>query len=116
MGEMKPLDAPEIVTFGCRLNTYESEVMRGHAIAQGMTNAVIINSCAVTREAERQARQAVRRARREHPDAKIIVTGCAAQTNPEQFLKMPEVDQVIGNREKLAPDAFSIDNTERLRV
>ena len=76
MGESKPLASPEIITFGCRLNTYESEVMRGHAISAGMTNAVIINSCAVTKEAERQARQAVRRAKRENPDARIIVTGC----------------------------------------
>ncbi len=116
MGEIKPLAAPEIVTFGCRLNTYESEVMRGNAIANGMTNAVIINSCAVTKEAERQARQAVRRARREHPDATIIVTGCAAQTNPAQFEKMPEVDKILGNMEKLARDAFSLEGSERVQV
>jgi len=116
MGEIKPLAATEIVTFGCRLNTYESEVMRGNAIANGMTNAVIINSCAVTKEAERQARQAVRRARREHPDATIIVTGCAAQTNPAQFEKMPEVDKILGNMEKLARDAFSLEGSERVQV
>ncbi|MAL78976.1 MAG: tRNA (N(6)-L-threonylcarbamoyladenosine(37)-C(2))-methylthiotransferase MtaB [Sneathiella sp.] len=116
MGESKPLASPEIITFGCRLNTYESEVMRGHAISAGMTNAVIINSCAVTKEAERQARQAVRRAKRENPDARIIVTGCAAQTNPDQFTKMPEVDQVLGNMEKLEPTAFDLNNTERVQV
>lgn len=116
MGDSKPIAAPEIITFGCRLNSYESEVMRGHAIAAGMTNAVIINSCAVTNEAERQARQAVRRAKRTHPDAKIIVTGCAAQTNPDQFSKMVEVDQVLGNLEKLEPDVFGLEKTERVQV
>ncbi|MZR29467.1 tRNA (N(6)-L-threonylcarbamoyladenosine(37)-C(2))-methylthiotransferase MtaB [Sneathiella litorea] len=116
MGENKPLAAPEIITFGCRLNTYESEVMRGHAMSAGMTNAVIINSCAVTNEAERQARQAVRKARREHPDAKIIVTGCAAQTKPEQFSNMPEVDQILGNMEKLEPESFGLKQTERVQV
>ncbi len=116
MGEIKPLTAPEIVTFGCRLNTYESEVMRGHALSAGMTNTVIINSCAVTNEAERQARQAVRKARREHPDAKIIVTGCAAQTNPDQFARMPEVNQVLGNLEKLEPQSFGLEETERVQV
>lgn len=116
MGEIKPLAAPELITFGCRLNTYESEVMRGHAMAAGMTNAVIINTCTVTNEAERQARQAVRKARREHPDAKIIVTGCAAQTNPGQFLKMPEVDQILGNMEKLEPQSFGLEQSERVQV
>ncbi len=116
MSENKPLAAPEIITFGCRLNTYESEVMRGHAMSAGMTNAVIINSCAVTNEAERQARQAVRKARREHPDAKIIVTGCAAQTKPEQFSNMPEVDQILGNMEKLEPESFGLKQTERVQV
>ena len=116
MGEIKPLAAPEIITFGCRLNTYESEVMRGHAMAAGMTNAVIINTCTVTNEAERQARQAVRKARRDHPDAKIIVTGCAAQTNPEQFSKMPEVDQILGNLEKLEPQSFGLEQSERVQV
>ena len=72
----------EIITFGCRLNAYESEVMREHADAAGLTDAVIVNTCAVTAEAVRQARQAIRRARRERPDAKIIVTGCAAQIDP----------------------------------
>ena len=75
----------EIITFGCRLNAYESEVMREQAVAAGLSSAVIVNTCAVTAEAVRQARQAIRRARRERPDAKIIVTGCAAQIDPDRF-------------------------------
>jgi threonylcarbamoyladenosine tRNA methylthiotransferase MtaB len=110
------LKTPEIITFGCRLNSYESEVMRNHATSAGMTNAVIINTCAVTNEAERQARQAIRKARRVHPDAKIIVTGCAAQTNPDQFEKMDEVDQILGNLEKLEPESFGLEQTERVQV
>jgi len=90
--------------------------MRGHATAAGMTNAIIINTCAVTNEAERQARQAIRRARREHPDAKIVVTGCAAQTNPDQFTKMEEVDQILGNLEKLEASSFGLEQTERVQV
>ena len=90
----------EIITFGCRLNAYESEVMREHANAAGLTSAVIVNTCAVTAEAVRQARQAIRKARRLHPDAKIVVTGCAAQIDPETFARMAEVDHVIGNQEK----------------
>ena len=97
----------EIVTFGCRLNAYESEVMRGHAQAQGLQDAVILNSCAVTAEAERQLRQAIRKARRTRPEAEIIVTGCAAQIDPERYAAMPEVDRVIGNEEKLTPAAFA---------
>jgi threonylcarbamoyladenosine tRNA methylthiotransferase MtaB len=93
--------AVEILTFGCRLNAYESEVMRGHAEAAGMADAIIVNTCAVTAEAERQARQAIRRARRDRPDAQIIVTGCAAQIDPAAFVAMPEVSRVIGNAEKL---------------
>ncbi|HLB78957.1 MAG TPA: tRNA (N(6)-L-threonylcarbamoyladenosine(37)-C(2))-methylthiotransferase MtaB [Dongiaceae bacterium] len=97
---------PRIVTFGCRLNAFESEVMRGHAAAAGLADAVIVNTCAVTAEAERQARQAIRKARREHPDARIVVTGCAAQIAPGAFAAMPEVDHVLGNAEKLRADAF----------
>src|SRR3546814_10615559 len=81
---------PEIITFGCRLNAYESEVMRGHARTAGLRDAVIVNTCAVTAEAERQARQAIRRARRRSPDAEIIVTGCAAQINPSAYAAMHE--------------------------
>src|SRR5512137_2454938 len=89
----------EIVTFGCRLNAYESEIIRRETAAAGLADAVIINTCAVTSEAERQARQAIRRARRERPGARIIVTGCAAQIDPERYAAMPEVDRVIGNEE-----------------
>jgi len=97
---------PRIVTFGCRLNAFESEVMRGHARAGGLEDAVIVNTCAVTAEAERQARQAIRRARRNHPDAQIVVTGCAVQIDPERYAAMPEVDRVLGNEEKLRAESF----------
>jgi threonylcarbamoyladenosine tRNA methylthiotransferase MtaB len=83
----------EFVTFGCRLNTYESEVMRDHAAKAGMKDAIVFNTCAVTAEATRQARQAIRKAHKDKPEAKIIVTGCAAQTTPEMFAVMPEVGQ-----------------------
>ncbi len=98
---------PEIITFGCRLNAYESEVMRDHARGQGLEDAVIVNTCAVTKEAERQARQAIRRARRERPGARIIVTGCSAQIDPARYAAMTEVDQVVGNREKLRAGTFA---------
>ena len=94
----------EIITFGCRLNAFESEIVREHT--DGLRNTVIVNTCAVTSEAERQARQAIRRARRASPNARIIVTGCAAQINPENFAAMPEVDQVMGNAEKLLAESF----------
>ncbi len=97
----------EIITFGCRLNSYESEVMRGHAAAAGHAELVVVNTCAVTREAERQARQAIRRARRQKPAARIVVTGCAAQIDPAAYAAMPEVDQVLGNEEKLNPASFT---------
>lgn len=96
----------EIVTFGCRLNTYESEVIRSHAQTKGLENTIIFNTCAVTNEAERQARQAIRKARRDNPGAKIIVTGCAAQINPDKYSQMPEVDQVLGNQEKMALESY----------
>ncbi len=92
---------PRVVTFGCRLNALESEVIAGEARAAGLENAVIVNTCAVTTEAVRQARQTIRRLRREQPDGRIVVTGCAAQLAPEAFAAMPEVDQVLGNAEKL---------------
>ena len=97
---------PRILTFGCRLNAFESEVMRDHARAAGLRDVVIVNTCAVTAEAERQARQAIRRARRENPDAPIIVTGCAAQIDPARYAAMPEVDRVLGNEEKLRAESF----------
>ena len=96
----------DIVTFGCRLNAYESEAMRAIARRAGLEDAVIVNTCAVTAEAERQARQAIRRARRNRPGARIIVTGCSAQIHPERYAAMPEVDQVLGNVEKLRPKAY----------
>lgn len=97
---------PQVQTFGCRLNVYESEVMKTHAKDAGMEDAIIFNTCAVTAEAERQARQAIRKARRENPDAKIIVTGCSAQIKPEIYADMPEVDQVIGNDLKLKAETW----------
>ncbi|MCB1547575.1 MAG: tRNA (N(6)-L-threonylcarbamoyladenosine(37)-C(2))-methylthiotransferase MtaB, partial [Hyphomicrobiaceae bacterium] len=97
---------PEIITLGCRLNAYESEVMRSHAVAAGLEDAVIVNTCAVTREAVRQAMQTIRKARRERPHARIVVTGCAAQIEPGLFGAMPEVDHVVGNAEKLEARTF----------
>ena len=91
---------------GCRLNAFESEVMRAHAAAAGLDDAVIINTCAVTAEAVRQATQAIRKARRESPGGRIIVTGCAAQIEPARFADMPEVDAVVGNAEKMLPETF----------
>jgi len=102
------MSGPEIVTLGCRLNAYESEVMRGHAARAGLDDVVIVNTCAVTGEAERQARQAIRRARRRAPDARIVVTGCAAQISPDAFAAMPEVDAVLGNAEKLKPESWAL--------
>jgi threonylcarbamoyladenosine tRNA methylthiotransferase MtaB len=99
--------ALDLVTFGCRLNAYESEAMRGAAAAAGLDDAVIVNTCAVTGEAVRQARQAIRRLRRERPRARIIVTGCAAQTEPATFAAMDEVDRVLGNGEKLDAAAWA---------
>ena len=96
----------DVVTFGCRLNTYESEVIRRRAAEDGLTDAVVFNTCAVTSEAVRQARQAIRRARRERPGAKLIVTGCAAQIDPAAFAGMDEVDLVLGNAEKSAEGAY----------
>ena len=96
----------EVVTFGCRLNAAESEVIRRAAEDAGLANAVILNSCAVTAEAVAQARQAIRRLRREQPNAKIVVTGCAAQTEPATFAEMPEVDRVIGNGMKTHPESW----------
>ncbi|NBS03289.1 MAG: radical SAM protein, partial [Rhizobiales bacterium] len=90
----------DVVTFGCRLNIVESESMRRQALEAGHDNLVIFNTCAVTAEATRQARQAIRRLKRERPDATIVVTGCAAQIEPEMFAGMDEVDRVIGNSEK----------------
>ncbi|WP_339862976.1 tRNA (N(6)-L-threonylcarbamoyladenosine(37)-C(2))-methylthiotransferase MtaB [Paremcibacter congregatus] len=119
MTQVPTKNKAEVVTFGCRLNTYESEVMKNHAEQAGLMDTVIFNTCAVTAEATRQARQSIRRTRKERPDAKIIVTGCAAQVNPESFAKMAEVDQVMGNEEKLHADSyldFGIADSEKLLV
>ncbi len=110
------MSAPRILTFGCRLNAYESEVMRGHAEAAGLDDAIIVNTCAVTGEAERQARQAIRKARRENPQAQIIVTGCAAQIDPEGYAAMAEVDRVLGNEEKLQAESFLDPDAPRVAV
>ncbi len=107
-----------VVNFGCRLNSYEGEVIRQQAEAAGLANAIIFNSCAVTSEAERQVRQAIRRARKEYPDAKIIVTGCSAQVHPDMYAQMGEVDKIIGNQEKLEKSGyqFVLENTEKALV
>ena len=109
------MNEARIETFGCRLNTFESEIMRGHAAKAGLKDAVIFNTCAVTAEATRQARQAIRKAAKENPSAQIIVTGCAAQTDPDMFAAMPEVSRVLGNEEKLQAAAW-LQGSNRPRV
>src|SRR5436853_4696927 len=99
----------EIVTFGCRLNAFESEIIRRAAGEAGLDGAVIVNTCAVTAEAERQARQAIRRARRDHPGARIIVTGCAATLAPERYAALGEVDLVLDNDAKLKPESYQLE-------
>ncbi|MDE3079332.1 MAG: tRNA (N(6)-L-threonylcarbamoyladenosine(37)-C(2))-methylthiotransferase MtaB [Paracoccaceae bacterium] len=115
------MSAPVFSTLGCRLNAYESEAMR--ELSQGIDNLVVVNTCAVTAEAVRKAKQEIRKLRRENPDATLIVTGCAAQTEPETFAAMPEVSRVIGNAEKMQPatwDALKVPDligqTERVQV
>ena len=110
---------PVIVTLGCRLNIAESEVMKAHALSAGLGNTVIINTCAVTGDAVRRATQTIRKLRREHPDARLIVTGCAAQIEPERFAEMSEVDHVIGNAEKMRAETFhalAVGSSERVQV
>ena len=107
----------EVVTFGCRLNASELEVIRSEARGAGLTDAVVVNTCAVTAEAVRQARQAIRRVRRERPGTRIVVTGCAAQTEAQGFAAMPEVDRVLGNEEKLSAATWrALDTSERVAV
>src|SRR5215468_2343823 len=96
----------EIVTFGCRLNAFESEVIAREAEAAGLSDIIVVNSCAVTNEAVAQARQSIRRLKRERPDARIVVTGCAAQTQAEMFARMGEVDRVVGNDDKMRREAW----------
>ncbi len=118
----RPIASPkasnvDIVTFGCRLNSYESEVIRKTAADDGLSDAIIFNTCAVTGEAVRQARQAIRRARKENPDRKLIVTGCAAQTDPGMFAAMDEVDFIIGNGDKAKAGAYALQaDSARIRV
>ena len=113
---------PIFATLGCRLNAYETEAMKTLAEGAGVEGAVVVNTCAVTAEAVRKARQEIRRLRRENPDAKVIVTGCAAQTEPETFAKMSEVDLVVGNAEKMQSETWSrlgpdfVGETERVQV
>ncbi len=115
-----PTRPSEVITLGCRLNSYESEVMRGHAKAAGLEGAIIVNTCAVTAEAVRSARQTIRRTARENPDAPIIVTGCAAQIDADMFAEMPEVTRVIGNHEKMQAETWApvdlLGGTEKIRV
>ena len=111
----------ETLTFGCRLNTYESEVMKAEAEKAGLSDVLVVNTCAVTAEAVRQAKQAIRKARRDFPERKIIVTGCAAQTEARAFGDMAEVDLVIGNGDKLraqsyAPMAFGLSLNDKVQV
>lgn len=111
------MSAPVFATFGCRLNAYETEAMRRLAEDAGLgADLVVVNTCAVTGEAVRQARQQIRRLRRENPEARLVVTGCAAQTETAGFAAMPEVDSVLGNAEKLSPDAWSRVGGERVQV
>lgn len=113
------MSGPEILTFGCRLNAFESEVMRDHAQKAQLGDAVIVNTCAVTSEAVRQARQGIRKAKRTNPDSRIIVTGCAAQLQPQMFADMQEVDHVVGNAEKMKANTFATlatSNSEQVLV
>src|SRR5438477_9946062 len=96
----------DVLTFGCRLNAFEAEVFAREAKRAGLSVTLVINSCAVTNEAVAQARQSIRRLKRERPDRRIVVTGCAAQTQPEMFAGMIEVDRVVGNDEKMRSDAW----------
>lgn len=104
-----------VVTFGCRLNAFESEVMRQNATG-GAPKTIIVNTCAVTSEAERQSRQAIRKLRRQYPDSRIVVTGCAAQIHPERYEAMPEVTQILGNTEKLEAVHFHQPSDQRVQV
>src|SRR5581483_3893999 len=113
----------EVITFGCRLNAFESEVIAREAASAGLEQTLVINSCAVTNEAVAQARQSIRRLKRERPDARIVVTGCAAQTQSAMFAGMREVDRVIGNDDKMRREAWratqaalAVDATEKVAV
>ena len=103
---MRPA-APKFTTLGCRLNAYETEAMKELAAQAGVSDLVVVNTCAVTAEAVRKARQEIRKLRRDNPNARLVVTGCAAQTEPETFANMGEVDLVVGNTEKMQPDTWA---------
>ena len=105
-----------VETFGCRLNTFESEIIKSNLPTASERRRIVFNTCAVTAEAERQARQAIRKARRVNPDAEIIVTGCSAQLNPKTFANMPEVDRILGNEEKLSPHVWNEDGGPKTLV
>ncbi len=107
---------PQVLTFGCRLNRAESDVIMANALKQGVKNVIVVNTCAVTTEAERQAKQAIRRAKRENPQAFIIATGCAVQIAPKVFKEMPEVDRLLGNHEKMDALSFSPAHNRQQRV
>ncbi|WP_278922031.1 MULTISPECIES: tRNA (N(6)-L-threonylcarbamoyladenosine(37)-C(2))-methylthiotransferase MtaB [Pseudophaeobacter] len=116
------MSAPKFTTLGCRLNAYETEAMKELSQQAGLDNLVVVNTCAVTAEAVRKSRQEIRRLRRDNPQARIVVTGCAAQTEPETFAQMPEVDTVLGNTEKMQPETWAgmaadfIGETEKVQV
>src|SRR3984893_7362258 len=101
-----PRMSVDVVTFGCRLNTFESEVIAREAESAGLSDTIVINSCAVTNEAVAQARQSIRRLKRDRPEARIVVTGCAAQTQAQMFAGMAEVDRVVGNDDKMRGEAW----------
>ena len=111
-------DSPQkVVTFGCRLNTYESEVIKEHLKSLKAEDMIVINTCAVTSEAERQARQTIRKLRRDNPKARLVVTGCSAQVDPKAYETMPEVDHVLGNVEKMKAESFQLkEGTPRVKV
>jgi len=106
----------KVVTFGCRLNIYESELIKQHVQTAGLKDTIIVNTCAVTSEAERQSRQSIRKLKRENPGSKIFVTGCAAQINPDTYAKMDEISHVIGNDEKLKLETYSNPSSEKVMV
>ena len=104
----------EVITFGCRLNIYESEIIKQNLNDSNLEDVKVFNTCTVTAEAEKQARQAIRKAKRDNPNSKIIVTGCAAQKHPEIFAAMNEVDKILGNEEKLHAANYNFDNNKIL--
>src|SRR6202142_4393459 len=113
----------DVITFGCRLNAFESEVIAREAERAGLADTIVINSCAVTNEAVAQARQSIRRLKRERPEARIVVTGCAAQTQAQMFADMTEVDRVVGNDDKMrgetwraARTALDVGDSEKIAV